>query len=69
MLPAGTCVFKVLSKKQVQNLKAGSLEEGLMLVLLIPVLLETALDPACGGAQDQFYAVWLLPILGKIITW
>lgn len=40
-----------------------------MLFLLIPTLLEREWDHACGGAQDQFYAVWLFAILGEIITW
>lgn len=39
-----------------------------MLVLLIPALLETELDHACGGA-DPFSAVRLFAILGERIIW
>lgn len=69
MLTTGTCVFKVLSKKQPKNLKVGSLEEGCDAFLLIPTLLEREWDHAWGGAQDQFYAGWPFAILGEIITW
>lgn len=71
MLTTGTCgVFKELSKKQVKNLKVGIIRRGdVVLALLIPTLLEREWDCACGGTQDQFYAVWFFAILGEIITW